>query len=276
MEVTNIINAINTISEKIFKSVEGEVFKGLDDLLIIDEKILSKEPLNTLFVKAETGGLVILTTSFVIFFLIYFLLVKAISMYNGESTENIFKYMARIILCVILSSSSIYISEKVLELNGVFSEVIANIGKDLTGESICFENLREVVTNLDKYMSSEALSIDGVIKGVISFGATTILISFAIRYVTLIFLLIVTPLAIMFASSDATYGIFKSWLKIFLTNLLVQNVVLIILMIPLALKGTNDESFKIILVGSIYLLYRINNFTKEFLGTISEKIIRRN
>ena len=40
MEVTNIINAINTIAEKIFKSVEGEVFKGLDDLLIINEKIL--------------------------------------------------------------------------------------------------------------------------------------------------------------------------------------------------------------------------------------------
>ena len=44
MEVTNIINAINIVAEKIFKSVEGEVFKGIDDLLIINEKILVKEP----------------------------------------------------------------------------------------------------------------------------------------------------------------------------------------------------------------------------------------
>ena len=275
MEVTNIIDAINTISEKLFKSVEGEVFKGLDNLLIIDERILLKEPLNTLFVKAETGGLVILISSFIIFFLIYFVMTKAISMYNGENTESVFKYMVRVIICVILSTSSIFLCEKVLKLNGIFSNIIANIGKDLSGQDICFENLREVVTNLDKYMSSEALSIDGVIKGVISFGATTILISFAIRYVTLIFLIIVTPIAIMFASSNATYGIFKSWTKLFATNLLIQNIVLIILMIPLALKGTNDDSFKIVLVGSIYLLYRVNNFAKEFLGTISERIIRR-
>ena len=276
MEVTNIINAINAISEKIFKSVEGEVFKGLDDLLIIDEKILYKEPLNTLFIKGETSGLALLVISFVIFFFIYFILLKALSMYNGENSESIFKYMARIIICVILSTSSIYICENILKLNGIISNIIANIGEDLTGEKICFENLREVVTNLDKYMSSEALSIDGVIKGVISFGATTILISFAIRYVTIIFLIIVTPLTIMFASSSSTYGIFKSWLRLIITNLLVQNIVLIILMIPLSLKNTNDEFFKIILVGSIYLLYRINNFTKDFLGTISEQVIRRN
>ena len=165
--------------------------------------------------------------------------------------------------------------EQVLYINGLFSEIIASIGKDLTGEKICFENLKEVIVNLDKYMSEEALSIDGIIKGVVSFGATTILISFAIRYVTLIFLIIVAPIIIMFACSSATSGIFKSWLKIFVTNLFVQHIALIILIIPLMFKGTKSEMFKIILVGSIYLLYKINNFTKDFLGNISEPIVRR-
>ena len=36
MEVTNVINAINVILEKIFKSVETEVFEGLDDFLLIE------------------------------------------------------------------------------------------------------------------------------------------------------------------------------------------------------------------------------------------------
>jgi len=90
-----------------------------------------------------------------------------------------------------------------------------------------------------------------------------------------IFLSVVSPVAIMFAASSATYGIFKSWVKMLLSNLFMQNVVVIILMIPLAVRDVDSDLFKIILVGSIYLLYRINNFSKEFLGNISEQIVRR-
>lgn len=275
MEVTNIINAINTIAEKIFKSVEGEVFKGLDDLLIINEKILDKEPLKTLFVKSDGEGLMILAMSFIIFFLVYYVIARTIAMYNGENVYNVFKYMLRVVVCAICSVSSLFLCEQVLNINGLLTEVIANIGKDLTGEKICFESLREVVLSLDEYMSQEALSIDGIIKGVISFGATTILITFAIRYVTLIFLILISPMTIMFSASSATYGIFKSWIKMLCGNLLVQNVVVVILMIPLSVKDMDNDLFKIILVGSIYLLYRINNFSKEFFGNISEQIVRR-
>ena len=275
MEVNNILNAINIIAEKIFKSVEGEVFKGLDDLLIINEKILDKEPLKTLFVKSDGEGLIVLTMSFVIFFLVYYIIARTITMYNGENTDNIFKYMLRIVICVICSASSLFLCEQILNINGLLTEVIAIVGKNLTGEVVCFESLREIVLNLDEYMSQEALSVDGIVKGVISFGATTILITFAIRYVTLIFLILVSPIAIMFAASSSTYGIFKSWIKMLCGNLLMQNIVIIVLMIPLSVKGTDNNLFKIILVGSIYLLYRINNFSKEFLGNISEQIVRR-
>lgn len=275
MEVNNILNSINTIAEKIFKSVEGEVFKGLDELLIINEKILDKEPLKTLFVKADGEGLMVLAMSFVIFFLVYYIIARTIAMYNGENVDNILKYVLRIVICVVCSASSLFLLEQILNINGLLTEVIANIGKDLTSEKICFESLREMVINLDEYMTEEALSIDGIIKGVISFGATTILINFSIRYVTLIFLILISPIAIMFAASSATYGIFKGWLKMLCGNLLIQNIVIVILMIPLSVKKVNNDLFKIILVGSIYLLYRINNFSKEFLGNISEQIVRR-
>lgn len=275
MEVDNILNAINVIAEKIFKSVEGEVFKGLDEFLVINEKILDKEPLKTLFVKSDGEGLIVLAMSFVIFFLVYYIIARTIAMYNGENVDNVFKYMLRIVICVICSASSLFLCEQVLSINGLLTEVIANVGKDLTGETICFESLRELVLNLDEYMSEEALSVDGIIKGVISFGATTILITFAIRYVTIIFLILVSPIAIMFAASSSTYGIFKSWVKMLCSNLLVQNLVIVILMIPLSVKDVDNNLFRIILVGSIYLLYKINNFSKEFLGNISEQIVRR-
>lgn len=275
MEVENILNSINIIAEKIFKSVEGEVFKGLDEFLIINENILEKEPLNTLFVRNEGEGLLVLVASFIIFFLVYYVIVRTISMYNGENVDNIFKYILRIIVCVICSISSLFICEQILCLNGIFTDIVANIGQDLTGEKICFESLREIVVNLDEFMSEEAISVDGIIKGIISFGATSILITFAIRYVTILFLLLISPIVIMFAASSATYGIFKSWAKMLVGTLLIQNIVLLILVIPISMKVSDSNMYRIILVGSIYLLYKINNFSKEFLGSISEQIVRR-
>lgn len=275
MQVENILNSINIIAEKIFKSVEGEVFKGLDELLIINQEILKKEPLKTLVLKTDEEGFVILAFSFVIFFLVYYIIVRIIAMYNGENVDNIFKYLIKLIICVVCSASSAFLCEQILNINGLFTEVIASIGEDLTSEKICFESLREVVVNLEKYMTEEALSIDGIIKGVISFGATTILINFAIRYVSIIFLILISPIAIMFAASNSTYGIFKSWIKMLLGNLLLQNVVIFILIIPLSVKKIDTDLFKIILVGSIYLLYRINTFSKELLGNISEQVIKR-
>ena len=143
MEVTNIINAINIIAEKIFKSVEGEVFTGLDDLLIINHEILDKEPLKTLFVKGEGEGIIVLVMSFVIFFLVYYIIARTIAMYNGENVDNIFKYMLRIIVCVICSASSLFILEQILNINGLLTETIISIGKDLTGEKICLQTKRK-------------------------------------------------------------------------------------------------------------------------------------
>lgn len=275
MEVNNILETINIIAEKIFKSVEGEIFKNLDEILIIDETILEKEPLHTLFVKNFGEGFVVLIFSFIIFFLVYYIVVRTITMYNGENVDNIFKYILRLIVCAICSTSCLFLCEQVLALNKLLTDIILNIGKDLTGAEVCFESLKEVVINLDKFMSQEALSVDGIIKGIISFGATTILITFAIRYVTLIFLILISPMAIMFAASSTTYGMFKSWIKLFFGNLFMQEIVLIILMIPLGFKNTDQNFFRIILAGTIYILYRINNFSKEFLGSISEQIVRR-
>lgn len=265
MDVTNILNSINIISEKIFKSVEGEVFKTLDDIYIISNEVLKKEPLKNLFHSELNSNIILLLSSFIILFSIFYLIIYAVSLYNGNEQESIFKFIFRVGFCLLASLSSYYLCELVLSLNGILTEIISSIGKDLTGQEICFESLKEAILNLDEYMSEEFLSIDGMIKGVISFGATTILISFAIRYVTVIALILVAPVVIMLASSDLTQSIFLSWIKLFLTNIFMQNIVVVILIIPLAFKHYDSNMYKIVLIGSIYLLYKINNFSKEIL-----------
>lgn len=275
MDATSIINSINTIAEKIFKSVEKDVFKNLDILVNISPKILKEEPLNKIFTEDLNSNIILLISSFIILFAISYIVSRMILLYNGEQQTSVFKFILRVGVCTIFSISSFYLMETLLNINSLFTSVIANIGEDITHEKICFNSLREIVIDLNKYMGEDFLSLDGMIKGVISFGAVTLLLHFSIRYTTVIFLILISPITIMFASSDITYDIFSSWLKMLLINLFIQNIVVIIIIIPLGFKKINTVMFKIVLVGVIYLLYRINGFSREILGNISRRVVRR-
>lgn len=266
MDVNNILNSINVVAEKIFKSVEGEVYELLDKLFNISPDILKEEPLNKLLNSNLNDSIVLLLSSLVILFIIIYLITRMISMYNGNEQENIFRFMLKVGLALIISTSSFYIIETILTLNSMVTEVILSIGEDITKEEISFVALREVITNLDSFMSSDFLSLDGMIKGVVSFGATAILLTLVVRYVTVIILIVISPVAFMLAASDVTYGLFFSWCKTLVVNLLMQQVISVILIIPLALKNTDETMYKIVLTGSIYLLYKINNFSKELLS----------
>ena len=124
------------------------------------------------------------------------------------------------------------------------------------------------VLDLEKYMSKDNISIDGVIKGFIGFGMTTLLINYSVRYVTAIFCILTMPLCIMFSISSNTRGIFNSWLRISVVTLCEQWLVKLLLIIPISFRKVDEEMFKIVIVGTVYLLYKINSFSKEFLGSV--------
>ena len=127
-----------------------------------------------------------------------------------------------------------------------------------------FEKLMpETLGALEKYLAN------GIIKGIISFGSISILINFAIRYVTIIFLFIISPFAFICLSNELTIGIFRTWFKTLFVSLMTQIIVKFIIFIPLLYKDINSMTYKIILVGIIYIIYKINGFTKEIFMKIS-------
>ena len=271
MDINNILNSINAISEKIFKSVEGEVYELLDKLLNISPDIIKEEPLKRLINSNLNDNVVLLLSSLVILFIIIYLINRMISMYNGNEQENIFRFMLKIGVTLIVCTSSFYIIETILTLNSMLTEIILSIGEDIVKEKVCFVSLKEVILDLDSFMSSDFLSLDGMIKGIVSFGATAILLTLVIRYVTVIILIVIAPVSFMLAASDATYSLFFSWCKTLLVNLLMQHVIAVILIIPLATKKADETTYKILLTGTMYLLYRINIFSKELLSGWSVK-----
>lgn len=193
-------------------------------------------------------------------------------MYNGKNIPNMYSFIIRILLVAILVNCSYFICNQILEIFKLFSESVEMFTKEVCKQEINFVNLKEAIISLEDFMQSDVLSLDGIMKGVLSFGALSILIQFSIRYVTIIFLLMISPFAFVSLMSDLTQEFFKTWMKLFVTNLLVQVVVKLLILIPLLYKHTNHTMYKIILVGSIYLIYKTNQFVKELFAKFSSDV----
>lgn len=276
MQVQDLLSNLNLISEKLFKSVEGQVYELLDKILIITPGILKEEPLKNIFFENKINGIIIIANSLIFFYLIYYSFTQLLSLYNGNKSENIYSFIIKLIIVSVLINNSYFICEQILNIFATFTDSITLFTKELSGKEISFISLKENILSIRNFMKNDLLSLDGIIKGVISFGAVSILINFSIRYVTIIFLLIISPIAFVTMSSELTNGIFKAWGKIFVTNLITQVIVKLIIFIPIMYKDINSLMYKIILVGSIYMLYNINNFTREILSKITTETSKYN
>ena len=271
MNAENILDNVNLISEKLFKSVETEVYKVLDEIVVIGPEILKSEPLKNICYTDKINGIIIIANAFILFYAIYFAIKQFINLYNGEGIGSVYKFIIRIVFTAIIVNCSYYICEEILNLFKILADTVDIFCKEISGKEATFQNLKEVILSIEDFLDNDLLSLNGLIKGVISFGSVSILINFAIRYVTIVFIVLIAPFAFISLSANITSGIFKSWCKIFIVNLLVQIIIKFIILIPIMYKDINSIMYKIILVGAIYLIYRINNFTKEIFVKISSE-----
>lgn len=271
MEANDIITNLNYLLEKVFKSIEGEIFKTLDKLTMIGPEILKEEPLKNIVFENKVNGLVIIANTLILFFVIYYVFKQLIGIYNGNKIESIYVFIIRIIIVCIIVNFSYYICEEILNIFGILGESIDTYASDLINRKVTFENLKDSIINIENIINTDLVSLDGIIKGIISFGSVSILISFSVRYVTVIFLIIISPLAFVCLSSNLTSGIFNMWVKMLIVNLTLQIGIKLLIFIPLAYKNQNDIIYKIILVGTISLIYKFNIFIKELLARISNE-----
>lgn len=276
MDTQNLINSLNTVSQKLFKSIEGEVFSQIDNLVNITPKLFNEEPLKNIFSQDKINSLIVIANSLILFYVIYFIISKIISVYNGNKSDSVYVFVIKLIIVEVLVNSSYVICEEIINLNSLFTNCIDGFMKEITGKVVNFENLKENIVELNDLLKSDMLSLDGIIKGVISFGSISILINFAIRYVTVIFLIIISPFAFVSLSNELTLGIFKTWIKTLFVTLMTQVIVKFVILIPMLYKDVNSMMYKIILVGSIYIIYKINNFTKEIFIKITSDVSKMN
>ncbi len=170
---------------------------------------------------------------------------------------------------------SIWICLEIIEIISTISLLIRQIGENLFGESICFSNFISVI-NEKLYLNQETMDIfsfEGIIKSFLSFGFINLIFSNSLRYIMIQIFIIISPFAFLSLISEKTEMFFKKWLISFLSLLIEQILISIILILSFSFEKNIDETIlKLLYIGILYALIKSNYYINQIIGGISTTV----
>lgn len=271
-EISSIIsNTINEMFSKIFSSIDNSLYTVLDDFTFIDSDILNDEYFIDIFGLSSKQGILLIANSLVLGYLIYYAFKLLLSHLGITQIEKPGQFILKIIIYSICMNFSLFICDEIIYIISMISSSIRQVGENLFNSKICFS---ELIVKLNSVISIDQnldiFSLDGIIKSLISVGLLNLVIAYAVRYVLIKVFVILSPFAILSLCNKSTSILFNSWIKSFLSLMLVQVFVSVILLLIFSLNVSSNNTFsKFILIGAIFILIKANTYIKEMLGGIS-------
>lgn len=169
---------------------------------------------------------------------------------------------------------SLFICDEIITLISLLSSSIRQVGESLFDAKVCFS---ELIIKLNSVISVndslDVFSLDGLIKSLISVGLLNLVITYSVRYVLIKIFVLLSPFAFLSLCNKTTSVLFNSWIKSFLSLMLVQVLVAIILLLIFSLNFTSNNTFcKFILIGAVFILTKANTYVREMLGGINSEV----
>lgn len=275
INITEIIfETINTLFSNLFSSIDNSLYPVLDDITFIDTDILTNSPLEQLLGSQSQNGILLICNACLIGILLYFALSNFLSFYTFSNYQRPLSFFFKIIFFGLLMNGCFFFCEQIIYIVSLLSSAIRNLGESFFNKSICFSSLIDNLNSIVSVGKDEfnLFSLDGIIKGFISFGLFQLLFTYSLRYVLVKVWILISPFAILSLILDSTSWFFRTWLRSFLAFLSVQIFISFVLLIVFSVKYTDDLISKLIIVGCIYSFSKANSMVREWFGGISSEI----
>lgn len=263
-----VIETINTIFRDLFKSIDTNLFKILDNLTFIDSSILNDKYFGRIFGTSANNGILLIANSLLIGYILYYSAKYLTSNFTFSKIENPVQFIFKLIIFGIAMNGSYFVIGQILDINFDISNAIRSLGEDLFNQSISFSKLIESI-NTNLQITEESLnvfSVEGIIKGTTTISLVNLITVYAVRYVTIKILILISPFAVLSLCLENTSVLFKLWFRNLLSMLFIQIIVSIILLILFSVDyNSNDLMTKFMYIGGIYCLLKANSFVREFM-----------
>ncbi len=270
-----ILDTINTLFSQFFYSIDQQMYVILDKLAFITPDILSSSSIQQINTSSILETLLTLANSLLVGFSIYYAVRLLYSHFSYVELERPYQFIFKLLIFAVALQFSYFICEQILQINYYISGSILDMGSSLLHKSISFENFIQNLNQLIQIEENEfsIFSIDGILKGFISFQLLNLMFSYALRYIMVKVFVFITPFAFLCLINHSTSWFFKIWLRNLLSLLLLQTLISFILILLFSVDySSQDLLSKFMYIGGIYALSRAGSYTRELLGGISTDI----
>ena len=268
----SIIENLNSVFTKLFTSIDQNVFNELDKLVFITPKIISDKTTDKLLGHNFLSGTISISVSIALGVLIFYAFKYLLSHLTFENVQNPISFMFKLFISLFIVLNIKIILENIIFLNNEITKEILSLGSGFFEGEVNFSSLIYKI-NSSLYIldsSFDFVSLDGVIKIIISFGIINLLLEYALRYVVIKVMCIIAPILVILKSFEDTKYLYTSFIKAFFSILFMQNIVAVILVIStkIEISGYSLMS-KLIFLGTIYALIKANKLSTDIFGGIS-------
>lgn len=269
-----ITETFNNLFSNLFSSIDNSLYAVLDDLLFINSDVLDGKYINSIL-GSSTSGLILISNSFLLGFSIYYGFKLLLSYITFSQVDPPTSFIFKLFLCAIAINHSFYIMHFIINIVSNISLAIREVGEIIFNKSICLTTFILEINSII-YIENSTLNfftISGISKSLISIGLLNLAISYAIRYIMIKVFVFISPFAFISLINSSTSWIFKSWFKIFMSLLLLQIIVPIILLIAFSIDLKFSDTFsRLIYIGSVYALIKANSYVRDFMGGLSTDV----
>ena len=278
INLTDIIfNSLNELFSKLFSSIDNSIYSLLDDITFITPDLLINNSFNKIIGTSRNNGILLICNSLVFGFILYYSINYLISHLTYSRIDSPKQFVFKSIIFIAIMNSSIWICEQIINLISIITDGLSYLCYSLFTSELSFS---EFIDDINQTLSISGdfnlFSFDGIVKSFTSFGLINLIFNNSLRYIMIQIFILISPFAFLSLITNSTEWFFRVWLKNFISLLLVQVLTALVLLLSFSISPSSNPLFsKLLYIGIIFALSKVNHFMKELFGGIST-VVRTN
>lgn len=270
-----IFNSLNELISKLFSSIDNTIYSLLDDITFVTPNLLKSSSFQKILGTSSTNGILLICNSLVFGFMLYYAINYLISHLTYSKIDSPKQFVFKSIIFIAIMNSSLWLCEQIINIISIVTDGLSSLSLSLFNTPISFSCF---IDNLNKsiYISNDSFnlfSFDGIVKSFTSFGLTNLVFTYSLRYIMIQIFILLSPFAFLSLINNSSDWFFRVWLKTFISLLLVQILVSLILILSFSINiGQDTIISKLLYIGIIFALTKANSYMKDLFGGISTTI----
>lgn len=272
-------NSLNAIFSRIFSSLDNSFYSILDNLAFINTSILDNNVIKALLGNNINTGILAICNSFILAFILYYSLKFLFSHLIYVKTESPKEFIFKAIIFSTLMNNSLWICEQIIFIIDLCTTFLISTAEELFQKTITFSEFLNIINTTLFWVpaATDLFSFSGIVKSFSSIGLINLVFTFSLRYIMILIFILISPFAFLSLLTNSSSWIFKTWIKSFVSLLLYQLIIGLLLIISFTFTNiANSLLVSIFYVGIIQAFQRTSFFIKELLGGINISVSNSN